>query len=50
MELLLWLDVKIIRTSYPAWERNLYLISDDRAYQTPAVRHFRQFILDGACL
>lgn len=50
MELLLRLDVKIIQISYPAWERNFYLVSDDRAYQTPAVRHFRQFILDGACL
>lgn len=50
MELLLRLDVKIIQISYPAWERNFYLVSDDRAYQTPAVRQFRQFVLDGACL
>ena len=50
MEMLLRLDVKIIQISHPAWERNFYLVSDDRAYQTPAVRQFRQFILDGACL
>ena len=50
MELLLRLDVKIIQISYPAWERNFYLVSDDKAYQTPAVRQFRQFVLDGACL
>ena len=50
MEMLLRLDVKIIQISHPAWERNFYLVSDDRAYQTPAVHRFRQFILDGACL
>ena len=50
MEMLLRLDVKIIQISHPAWERNFYLVSDDHAYQPPAVRQFRQFILDGACL
>ena len=50
MEMLLRLDVKIIQISHPAWERNFYLVNDDRAYQTPAVRQFRQFVLDGACL
>ena len=50
MELLLRLDVKIIQISHPAWERNFYLVSDERAYQTPAVRRFRQFILDGSYL
>lgn len=50
MEMLLRLDVKIIQISCPAWERNFYLVSDDRAYQTPAVRRFRQFVLDGANL
>lgn len=50
MELLLRLDVKIIQISHPAWERNFYLVSNDREYQPPAVRSFRQFILDGAYL
>ena len=44
------LDVKIIQISHPAWERNFYLVSNDREYQPPAVRSFRQFILDGAYL
>lgn len=50
MELLLRLNVKILQISFPVWERNFYLVSDDRSYQPPAVRRFRQFILDGTCL
>lgn len=50
MEMLLRLDVKILQISHPVWERNFYLVSDDRAYQTPAVSRFRQFILEGAAL
>ena len=50
MEMLLRLDVKILQISHPVWERNFYLVSDERAYQTPAVSRFRQFILEGAAL
>ena len=50
MEMLLRLDVKILQIAHPVWERNLFLISDDRAYQSPAVRQFRQFVLDGTAL
>ena len=50
MEMLLRLEVKIIQIVRPVWERNFYMVSDDRAFQSPAVRHFRQFILDGTSL
>ena len=50
MEMLLRLDVKILQIAHPVWERNFFLISDDRAYQSPAVRQFRQFVLDGTAL
>lgn len=50
MEMLLRLDVKILQIAQPVWERNFYMVSDDRAYQSPAVRQFRQFVLDGTTL
>ena len=50
MEMLLRLDVKILQISHPVWERNFYLVSDDRSYMTPAVRQFRQFVLNGGYL
>lgn len=50
MEMLLRLEVKIIQIVRPVWERNFYMVSDDRAFQSPAVRQFRQFVLDGASL
>ena len=50
MELLLRLDVKILQISRPVWERNFYLVSNDRFYLPPAVRQFRQYVLDGGYL
>ena len=50
MEMLLRLDVKILQIVHPVWERNFYMVTDDRAFQSPAVRQFRQFILDGTSL
>lgn len=50
MEMLLRLDVKILQISHPVWERNFYLVSDDRSYMPPAVRQFRQFVLNGGYL
>lgn len=47
---LIRLDVKIMQISNPAWERNFYLISNDRSYLSPAAREFRQFILEGVTL
>ncbi len=50
MEMLLRLDVKILQIVRPVWERNFYMVTDDRAYQSMAVRQFRQFVLDGISL
>ena len=50
MEMLLRLDVKILQISRPVLERNFYLVSNDRVYSTPAVRQFRQYILNGGYL
>ncbi len=47
MDMLMRLDVKIIQIASPVWERNFYMISDDRVWQTPAVRNFRQYVLNG---
>lgn len=50
MEILLRLDVKIIQISHPTWERNFYIVSNDKAFQSPVVRQFRQFVLNGGCV
>ena len=50
MELLLRLDVKILQISRPVWERNFYLVSNDKIYLPPAVRQFRQYVLNGGYL
>ena len=50
MEMLLRLDVKILQISHPVWERNFYLVSDDSSYMPPAVRKFRQLVLNGGYL
>ena len=50
MELLLRLDVKILQIDRPVWERNFYLVSNDRFYLPPVVRQFRQYALNGGCL
>lgn len=50
MELLLRLDVKILQIDRPVWERNFYLVSNDRFYLPPVVRQFRQYVLNGGCL
>lgn len=50
MDLLLKLDVKILQINSPACERNLYLIHNDAVFMPPAVRRFRQFVLNGGTL
>lgn len=50
MDLLLRLDVKILQISHPTWERNFYLVSDDRTFLSPAAREFRQFVLNNGRL
>lgn len=46
MDLLLKLDVKILQISSPTCERDLYMVNDDKVFMPPAVRKFRQFVLD----
>ncbi len=46
MDLLLKLDVKILQISSPVCERSLYMVYDDTIFMPPAVRRFRQFILE----
>ncbi len=50
MDMLMKLDVKIIQISSPIWERNFYMVNDDQVYMSPAVRSFRQFVLNGGGL
>ena len=50
MEMLLRLDVKILQIGCPVWERNFYLVSNDKGYLPPAVRQFRQYVLNGGHL
>lgn len=44
-EILLKLNVKILPIIHPAWEGNIYMVSNKQVYLTPAVRNFRDFIL-----
>lgn len=50
MDMLMKLDIKIIQISSPVWERNFYMVNDDQVYMSPAVRSFRQFVLNGGGL
>lgn len=50
MDLLMKLDIKIIQISSPVWERNFYMVNNDQVYMSPAVRSFRQFVLNGGGL
>ena len=44
-EILLKLNVKILPIVRPAWEGNIYMVSNKQVYLTPAVTNFRDFIL-----
>ncbi len=46
MDMLLRLNIKILPIVNPTWERHFYMVSDEHAFQTPAVRKFRQFVAD----
>lgn len=50
MDMLLRLNVKILQISHPVWERNFYMVSDDKVYMSPAAHRFRQFVLDGGAM
>ena len=47
MDLLLKLDVKILKIDSPACERALFMVNDDSRFMAPCVQAFRQFVLDG---
>lgn len=50
MDLLHRLNVSILQISYPIWERSFYMVSDERVFQSPAARQFRQYVLNGGRL
>lgn len=50
MDMLLQLNVKILQISYPTWERNFYMVSNDKAFHSQAVKEFRQFVLNSGSL
>lgn len=46
MELLHQLQVEILQIANPIWERNFYIVSDDRSFLAPAAQHFRSYVLE----
>lgn len=48
MEILERLDVDIHEISNPKWERNIYMIKDDKTYLSPAVMEFFRFTLNSS--
>lgn len=46
MDLLLKLDVKILQISSPTCERELFMVNDEKVFMPPAVRNFRQYVID----
>lgn len=47
MDLLLKLNLKILQIDFPACQRDLVMVNDESVFLSPAVRRFRQFVLDG---
>ena len=46
MDLLDQLPLKVISIARPAWERSIYMVSDERIYLSPVVRNFQRFVLE----
>ena len=44
VEMLKRLNVDLIEITYPAWERPLSMVWDDRIFMPPAVREFCRFV------
>ena len=40
------LPLKVISIARPAWERSIYMVSDERIYLSPVVRNFQRFVLE----
>lgn len=45
MELLKKLNLEILKIASPACERSLFMVYDESVFMSPAVQHFRQFVL-----
>ena len=50
MDMLLKLDVKIIKIKSPAYERSFFMVNDDRLYMPPVVKSFYDFVVDKCSL
>ena len=48
MDLLLKLNLHILQIRSPACERNLYMVNSNTVFMAPAVRYFRQFVMDNS--
>lgn len=46
MDMLLKLDVKIIKITSPSYERSFFMVNDDRLYMPPVVKSFYDFVLE----
>ena len=46
MELLERLDVEVLEISSPAYERNFYLVTEEKRYLAPAVQRFYEFVME----
>lgn len=47
MDLLLKLNLNILKINTPSYERNFYLVNDDSVYMSPAVKAFQKYVLAG---
>lgn len=46
MDMLHKLDISIIPITAPAYERNFYMVYDERTYMPPVVRDFMKYVLE----
>ncbi len=46
MDLLLKLDLRILQINSPAYERNLFMVSDGSVFMPPCAENFRRFVMD----
>lgn len=45
IEILSTLDVKVIKIRKPVWERNIYMVSNNRVFMPKVVQDFRNFVM-----
>lgn len=46
MDMLLKIDVKIIKIASPTYERSFFMVNDSRIYMSPVVKKFYDFVLE----